>query len=165
MDCEYTCSSNYDNTYSMSGSLQKLHRLGDTTCIHVCCTYHRFGNVCDENVSILNYFVFIWPALKIEWRSFLKYYMGTNFRGWLNFAVFEGTSQTAKTNPGKIFVRLRPRKNTRRHWARQAREWRSFVTFIQPLTTEEKFHVLFSFTITCSLIHKYHRTTNPKRTW
>ena len=30
------------------------------------------------------------------------YRMGTNFRGWLNFAVFEGTSQTTKNNPGEI---------------------------------------------------------------
>ena len=31
------------------------------------------------------------------------------------------------------------------------------------LTTEEKLCVLFSFTITCSLIHKYHHTTNPEK--
>ena len=88
---------------------------------------------------------------------YLCYYrMGKNFWGWLNFAVFKGTSQTAKNNPGKIFVRLCPHKN-------KAREWRSFVTFVQPLTTEEKLRVLFFFPITCSLIHKYHHTTNPKR--
>ena len=40
--------------------------------------------------------------------------------------------------------------------------WCSFITFVQPLTTEEKLRVLFSFAITCSLIHKYHRTTNPE---
>ena len=89
--------------------------------------------------------------------------MGTNFRGWLNFAVFEGTSQTAKNTPGKIFVRLRPRRNTLRCWARQAREWRSFVTLVQPLTTQEKLRVLFSFAITCSVIHEYHRTTTIQK--
>ena len=56
-------------------------------------------------------------------------------------------------------MRLRPRKNTRSRWARQAREWRSFVTLVQPLTTQEKLRVLFSLAITCSLIHEYHRTT------
>ena len=30
------------------------------------------------------------------------YRMGTNFQGWLNFAVFEGKSQTAKNNPSDI---------------------------------------------------------------
>ena len=30
-------------------------------------------------------------------------------------------------------------------------------------TTDQKLRVLFSFVITCSLIHKYHHTTNPKR--
>ena len=85
--------------------------------------------------------------------------MGTNFRGWLNFVVFVGTSQTAKNNPSEIFVRLRPHKSTHRRWARQAREWRSFITLVQPLTTQEKLRVLFSFAITRSLIHEYHRTT------
>ena len=81
--------------------------------------------------------------------------MGTNFRGWLNFAVFEG--QTAKNNPGEIFVRLRPRKNMRRRWARQARECRSFVNFVQPLTTGETPCVVFlrHHLFTCSLIHEY----------
>ena len=91
------------------------------------------------------------------------YHMGTNFRGWLNFIVFEGTSQTAKIIPAKFFVRLCPRKNTCCHWARQAQEWRSFITFDQPLTAEEKLSVLFSFAITCSLIHEYRRTTNPEK--
>ena len=34
--------------------------------------------------------------------------MGTNFRGRLNFAVFEGTIQTAINNPGKIFCEATP---------------------------------------------------------
>ena len=106
------------------------------------------------------FFQFLGPAV-----SCLIYCMGTNFQGWLNFAVFKGTSQTAKNNIGEIFVRLCPRKNTRRCWARQAREWLSFVTFVQPLTTEEKLCLLFSFAITCSLIHEYHCPTNPKRAW
>ena len=82
---------------------------------------------------------------------YLCYYrMGKNFWGWLNFAVFKGTSQTVENNPGKIFVRLCPRKNTCRRWARQTQEWRSFVTFIQPLITEEKVRVLF---FSPSLVH------------
>ena len=36
------------------------------------------------------------------------YRMGTNFRGWLNFAVFEGTSQTAKNNPSENFCGATP---------------------------------------------------------
>ena len=48
--------------------------------------------------------------------------MGTNFRGWLNFAVFEGTSQTTKNNPGEIFCEATPMQEHCRHWARQARE-------------------------------------------
>ena len=81
--------------------------------------------------------------------------MGTNFRGWLNFVVFKGTSQTAKNNPGKIFVRLCPRKNTCHHWARQAWEWHSFVTFVQLLTIgkRETPHVVFL---------RYHLFTDPR---
>ena len=51
-----------------------------------------------------------------------------------------------------------PTQDHARRWVRQAREWHSFIIFIQPLTTEEKLRVLFSFAITCSLIHEYHRT-------
>ena len=79
----------------------------------------------------------------------LNYRMGTNFRGWLNFVIFEHTSQTAKNNPSDIFVRLRSRKNTHRRWARQAREWCSFITFFQTLTTEE---ILCCFPLP-SLVH------------
>ena len=61
------------------------------------------------------------------------------------------------------FVRLRACKNTHRRGARQAQEWHSFVTFVQPLTTEEKLCVLFSFAITCSLIYEYYCTTNPEK--
>ena len=42
-------------------------------------------------------------ALRLcPWVRPLEYCMGTNFRGWLNFAVFESTSQTAKNNPGEV---------------------------------------------------------------
>ena len=67
--------------------------------------------------------------LSLQLTPISTYCMSTNFRGWLNFA---GTSQSAKNNTGKIFVRLRPHKNMH-CWARQAREWCSFITFIQPL--------------------------------
>ena len=67
--------------------------------------------------------------------------------------VFEDTSQTAKNNPGEIFVRLRPRKNMRRRWARQAREWRSFVNFVQPLPTEET---------PCVVFLRHHLFTDPR---
>ena len=79
--------------------------------------------------------------------------MGTNFRGWLNFAVFKGTSQTVKNNPGEIFVRLCPHKNIYRRWARQAREWRSFVNFVQPLTTGET---------PCVVFLRHHLFTDPR---
>ena len=97
---------------------------------------------------------FIYQARKKK-----AYRIGTNFRGWLNFAVFEGTSQTVKNSHGEIFVRLSPCRKMCCRWARQVREWRSFVTFVQPLTTEEKLRVLFFFAITCSLTHEYHHTT------
>ena len=84
--------------------------------------------------------LYIRNMLKYCCWSFVRYYtrmstchMGTNFWGWLNFAVFKGTSQTAKNNPGEIFVRLRPCKNTRHHWARQAQEWLSFLSNHWPL--------------------------------
>ena len=35
-------------------------------------------------------------------RPWREYRMGTNFWGWLYFAVFKGTSQTVKDNPSKI---------------------------------------------------------------
>ena len=38
----------------------------------------------------------------------IKYRMGTNFRGWLNFAVFEGNCQSAKNNHGEIFCEATP---------------------------------------------------------
>ena len=91
---------------------------------------------------------------KYQWLCEFSYRMGTNFRGWLNFAVFEGTSQTAKNNPGEIFVRLRPRKNMCRCWARHASSRRrSFVNFVQPLTTEETLCVVFL---------RHHLFTDPR---
>ena len=53
-------------------------------------------------------------------------------------------------------MRLCLHKNTCRRWARQAREWRSFVTFVQPL--KRNFVCCFLLPLLCSLIHKYHRT-------
>ena len=77
----------------------------------------------------------------------------------IKFRGFWGHKPNCEKNHGEIFVRLRPCKKMCCRWARQVREWRSFVTFVQPLTTEEKLRVLFFFAITCSLTHEYHHTT------
>ena len=43
----------------------------------------------------------------LRWPSF-NYRMGTNFQGWLNFAIFKGTSQPAKNNPSENFCEATP---------------------------------------------------------
>ena len=74
----------------------------------------------------------------------------------IKFCGFQGHQATVKNNPSKIFVKLHPRKNTPLLGKTSSRM--KLLRNFRP-TTKEKLCVLFSFAITCSLIHEYHRTT------
>ena len=91
------------------------------------------------------------------------YHMSTNFRGWLNFAVFEDTSQTAKNSPGEIFFWGYAHARTRTVTGQDKLEndAPSLLSFNHWPWRETL--CVASFVITCSLIHKYHRTTNLEK--
>ena len=89
------------------------------------------------------------------------YCMSTNFWGWLNFAAFEGTSQTARNNPVKILWGYGHAKTcTITEWDKLENGTPSLLSFTH---WPPKRNCVVSFTITCSLIHENHRTTNLER--
>ena len=140
-----TVSTQYSTTWIVDHRLPNCWppRIQENTDMNRCVQVKFYNK---EKRSLL-YTVFRWFVL--GWT--MNLITLTNFWGWLNFMVFGGTSQTAKNNPSEIFVRLCPCRNTHCHWARQAREWCSFVTFVQPLTTEER-NSLCCFPLS-SLVH------------
>ena len=103
----------YIGTLFEATSVNHMHTLHDCCFVTKCAKTNRPFYLIICLISLCNYMV----SYNVHSSNgVLQYYhMGTNFRGWLNFVVFEGTSQTTKNNLGKIFVGLHPCKNTHRH--------------------------------------------------
>ena len=135
-------------------SVNHMHTLHDCCFVTKCAKTNRPFYLIICLISLCNYMVRLEFYNVHSYNGVLPY--GYKFLKVIKFHGFRGHQPNCEKNPGKIFVGLHPCKNTRVS-LRMA-----LLCYFHPIT-EEKLFVLFSFAITCSLIHEYHRTTNPEK--